>query len=331
MNGIKYILVLLALSLAFPAMAREEDDVWEEAEAELIEYNGEDEEALPVAKPTAEIVQETVEVEEGDTQTVEENTEVTEEVSTPDNAPEADFGNAEQVREFSGEDLPWLQSAPPVPDTGDSTESEATPAIATEESTSPPASENIQGTDTGNIPVNGETDNAEIRDIEAQNAAAEELNEIRENAENGDSASTEEKNEEEEGSTGGDKPADKAENIKEPRPVKTPVKRDEKVILGITFAEGQMDIPPTFREELDKVIEDMKKDNSMRMGLKSYVLPRAGQKTDARRISLKRAIGVRKYIISNGIDSGRIIVQALGSAFPEGNKATKDRIDITKF
>jgi outer membrane protein OmpA-like peptidoglycan-associated protein len=57
----------------------------------------------------------------------------------------------------------------------------------------------------------------------------------------------------------------------------------------------------------------------------AYGGPPGNKSSDARRLSLRRALAVRQMLIDGGIPSGRIIVRALGGVDDQGNP---DRVDV---
>ena len=66
-------------------------------------------------------------------------------------------------------------------------------------------------------------------------------------------------------------------------------------------------------------------DASLRVQLLSYASDPEKNVSRARRLSLERAVAVRKMLIDNGLDSTRIEVRALGDQNPGG---APDRVDV---
>jgi outer membrane protein OmpA-like peptidoglycan-associated protein len=66
-------------------------------------------------------------------------------------------------------------------------------------------------------------------------------------------------------------------------------------------------------------------DESLRVQILSYASDPEKNVSRARRLSLERAVAVRKQLIDNGIDSTRIEVRALGDQNPGG---APDRVDV---
>jgi outer membrane protein OmpA-like peptidoglycan-associated protein len=78
------------------------------------------------------------------------------------------------------------------------------------------------------------------------------------------------------------------------------------------------------RLSLDALAEKLKA-NDARAQIIAYAAGTADQSSAARRLSLKRALGVREYLISKGIRSQRMDLRALGNESGEG---PPDRVDV---
>ena len=92
------------------------------------------------------------------------------------------------------------------------------------------------------------------------------------------------------------------------------------------FAPNTTDMPEQARAALDTVIKAMKNDDQLRIQLVAYAGGPPDQASQARRVSLSRAIGVRSYLIDQGIRSARIDVRALGNRTDVGGPP--DRVDV---
>ncbi|MBZ0325714.1 MAG: OmpA family protein, partial [Alphaproteobacteria bacterium] len=64
---------------------------------------------------------------------------------------------------------------------------------------------------------------------------------------------------------------------------------------------------------------------STRVQLKAFAAGTAETASQARRLSLSRALAVRSFLIDKGVESTRMDVRALGTNFEEG---PADRVDI---
>ncbi len=69
----------------------------------------------------------------------------------------------------------------------------------------------------------------------------------------------------------------------------------------------------------------MNADESLRLQVVAYAEGTADQASQARRLSLSRALTVRSYLISQGVRSTRIDVRALGARASDG---PADRVDL---
>jgi len=85
-------------------------------------------------------------------------------------------------------------------------------------------------------------------------------------------------------------------------------------------------MPELAKPALNNVIKAMKADEQLRVQLVAYASGSADQASQARRVSLSRAIGVRAYLIEQGIKSARIDVRALGNRTDIGGPP--DRVDV---
>jgi outer membrane protein OmpA-like peptidoglycan-associated protein len=93
----------------------------------------------------------------------------------------------------------------------------------------------------------------------------------------------------------------------------------------VNFAKDATDMPPGVTPFLSGLIKELKADQSIRLQLKGYAGSAEGSPGQARRVSLFRALSVRKYLIKQGIRSTRMDIRALGSKVKKGKP---DRVDI---
>lgn len=70
----------------------------------------------------------------------------------------------------------------------------------------------------------------------------------------------------------------------------------------------------------------MQDDDSLRLELLAYASAKDGSSSDARRLSLSRALAVRAYLIDQGIRTARFIVRAQGDRYGNG---PADRVDLS--
>ena len=83
-------------------------------------------------------------------------------------------------------------------------------------------------------------------------------------------------------------------------------------------------MPEAARLSLDSLADKLK-GNESRAQIIAFASGSADQSSAARRLSLKRALGVREYLIARGIRSQRMDLRALGNESGEG---PPDRVDI---
>lgn len=94
----------------------------------------------------------------------------------------------------------------------------------------------------------------------------------------------------------------------------------------VVFAPNVTDMPDQGKAALGAVVKAMKADDQIHVQLVAYASGLPDQASQARRISLSRAIGVRSYLMEQGIKSVRIYVRALGNRSDAGGPP--DRVDI---
>lgn len=108
-----------------------------------------------------------------------------------------------------------------------------------------------------------------------------------------------------------------------PAPV-TALPDPDPAILRVLFDEDTAAIIGSARNDLDAIGESLRYD-PRRIELKAYGGEPGNKASEARRISLKRGLAVRAYLIGLGIDSRRIDVRALGGVTDTGSA---DRVDV---
>ncbi|RED49765.1 OmpA family protein [Aestuariispira insulae] len=95
--------------------------------------------------------------------------------------------------------------------------------------------------------------------------------------------------------------------------------------LSIKFPDGISDLPAGVKPALDKLALRMESDEDLRVQLLGYAAAKGESPSQARRMSLFRALSVRTYLMKKGVRSTRMDVRALGSKVESGNP---DRVDI---
>lgn len=97
--------------------------------------------------------------------------------------------------------------------------------------------------------------------------------------------------------------------------------------IRLFYGREDESLLPAMTPVLDELAAKLKASPDVKVKMESYAGSDTEQDTLAKRISLKRALGVRSYLIEAGVDSDRIMPpQALGSDVPSG---PLERIDIT--
>lgn len=93
----------------------------------------------------------------------------------------------------------------------------------------------------------------------------------------------------------------------------------------IIFAGGSAELPDEAKAVLQGVISRLLDDEDNRIQLLAYAKGTVEMVSQARRLSLSRALAVRSYLIGEGVRSTRMDVRALGNNVEEG---PADRVDL---
>ena len=93
----------------------------------------------------------------------------------------------------------------------------------------------------------------------------------------------------------------------------------------IPFTAGAADLPADGKAVLDEAATKLKQDDEARLQIVAYASGGDDSGSQARRLSLSRALAVRSYLIDQGVRSTRMDVRALGNHVPSGSA---DRVDI---
>jgi outer membrane protein OmpA-like peptidoglycan-associated protein len=109
-----------------------------------------------------------------------------------------------------------------------------------------------------------------------------------------------------------------------------PEKTDGPVGAGTTrmiaFPAGATTVPSGAESTLKAAALALKGNQGLRVQLKAYAASGKDGESRARRLSLTRALGVRSFLIKQGVEPTRIDVRALGSKVPSGSA---DRVDLS--
>jgi outer membrane protein OmpA-like peptidoglycan-associated protein len=95
------------------------------------------------------------------------------------------------------------------------------------------------------------------------------------------------------------------------------------VAAEILFAPGQATLAPTAQEALDALIEPLKS-NNLRVQLAAYSGRPGNSSSDARRLSLRRALAVRDYLAARGVPKSMVNLVAFGGAL----SGPAERVDL---
>lgn len=96
--------------------------------------------------------------------------------------------------------------------------------------------------------------------------------------------------------------------------------------IQLAFAESTTQLDDKAKRDLDELVRGIGTNEETRVQLLAYAsAPGADNASQARRLSLSRALAVRSYLIEKGVRSTRIDVRALGNK-NEGGPA--DRVDV---
>ena len=95
--------------------------------------------------------------------------------------------------------------------------------------------------------------------------------------------------------------------------------------IQIGFGDNSSDLPSSATGALDKLITQMSSDTDLRVQLHGYANGASDSPSQARRLSLFRALSVRTYLMKKGVRSTRIDVRALGKA---GDGEAANRVDV---
>lgn len=106
----------------------------------------------------------------------------------------------------------------------------------------------------------------------------------------------------------------------------TPLRAPEPALARLGFAPDDANLSGTALGELNAFAAEFKR-HAGRVTLKAYAGAVADTSTNARRLSLKRVLAVREYLLQQGVAPERLEVRALGGARDSG---PLDRVDITR-
>jgi outer membrane protein OmpA-like peptidoglycan-associated protein len=95
---------------------------------------------------------------------------------------------------------------------------------------------------------------------------------------------------------------------------------------SIAYSAGDTRLPDGAQAVLRAAVAALNSDPALRIQLKAYAAGSKEGESPARRLSLSRALGIRSFLIKQGVEPTRIDVRALGSNVPDGSP---DRVDVS--
>lgn len=98
----------------------------------------------------------------------------------------------------------------------------------------------------------------------------------------------------------------------------------------VSFENGGSAVPAESLDNVKNVSAKLSSDPTLRVQLLSYATDPEKNVSRARRLSLERAVAVRKVLIDNGLDSTRIEVRALGEQNTGGQPNRVDIVLVTR-
>lgn len=96
--------------------------------------------------------------------------------------------------------------------------------------------------------------------------------------------------------------------------------------VRVLFEGGSAKLPDSARNSLLGLVAKLEADQDLRLQIEAYAAGNSETASQARRLSLSRALSVRSYLIEQGVRSTRMDVRALGNK-PSDSAAPADRVD----
>lgn len=95
--------------------------------------------------------------------------------------------------------------------------------------------------------------------------------------------------------------------------------------MRLLFEGGSAKLPEGARTQLQSLTEQLNDNQAMQVQLVAYAAGTAETSSQARRLSLSRALAVRSFLIDKGVRSTRMDIRALGNKAEDG---PADRVDV---
>ncbi|MFI4986578.1 MAG: OmpA family protein [Alphaproteobacteria bacterium] len=96
-------------------------------------------------------------------------------------------------------------------------------------------------------------------------------------------------------------------------------------VPSISFAAGSATLTDQAKAALDALVATLKKNAALRMQVQGYASGSEAEASNARRLSLSRALAVRNYLLGGGVEPERVDIEAFGNKLKDNGPA--DRVD----
>ncbi len=119
-----------------------------------------------------------------------------------------------------------------------------------------------------------------------------------------------------------------ASDVVTPRPP-PPSNQDEQAYVSVPFSAGLTEVDAKITSEIESRLLPMLNDNpGWKLQIQAFASPVKDGVSSARKASLARAMSVRTYLLSKGIEATRMDIRALGA---ESDRDPMDRVDLIVF
>ena len=97
-------------------------------------------------------------------------------------------------------------------------------------------------------------------------------------------------------------------------------------LISIPYVSGESRIEDHIRQTIEqRILSKLMEDDKAHLQIRSYASSTDENISNARRISLSRALSIRTYLLSKGIQPQRLDIRAMGS---QTNQTPLDRVDL---
>lgn len=103
-----------------------------------------------------------------------------------------------------------------------------------------------------------------------------------------------------------------------------PIEAEAAIVLrNLFFETGKYDIQPQSEVELDKVVQLLQENPTVKIQIEGYT-DNVGSATDNQKLSTARAYAVVNYLVTKGIKGARLLAKGFGEAKPVADNTTED-------